>query len=121
MADRLPRSHNGRKRCYASAATRNGRSDGQRFRRASSVHEVIAWGSLSLNEAVHGLADAEEPRYQGVKAFRGLKMLRQHVTRDGVLAEDTLGRLRNGEIAPVQPEMCGSGIADGEDKAFSPN
>ena len=78
-------------------------------------------GSLSLNEAVHGLADTEQPRYQGVQAFRGLKTLRQHVTRDGVLAEDTLARLRDGEIAPVQPEMRRSGIADGKDKAFSPN
>ena len=78
-------------------------------------------GFLSLNEAVHGLADPEQPRYQGVKAFRGVKMLRQHLTRDGVVAEDTLGRLREGEIAPVQPEMRRLGITDGEDKALSPD
>ena len=48
-------------------------------------------------------------------------MLRQHVTSDGMLAEDALGRLWDAKIVPVQPETRRPGIADGKDEALSPD
>src|SRR5262245_40582863 len=78
-------------------------------------------GALSFDEAVREIADTKRPHRQGVGDFRKVNQLRQHSTRDSVLADDTRGRLRHGYFAPVQPETRRSSIADGEDEVLSSN
>jgi hypothetical protein len=77
--------------------------------------------ALSLGKATHSLANAGLLRHQGGNVYRQVKLLWQHRTRDTIVAEDALARLRNGEIVPIQPETSCSGVTDGENEALSPD